>query len=297
MKTPKMLMMIIIAIIGLVLLYCLRGMIIYSLQDGSAIPVTRTNFTVIAHRGASGHAPENTIPAFLTALDMGADWIELDVHLSKDGVPIVIHDATLERTTNGQGTVSDASWLDLSKLDAGSWYGEEFARTPIPSLRQVLDTIGDRATLLIELKVDGQGQLYKGLVDSVLSDIQEANSSKYCILQAFSSEYLKEIKDSQTSIPYHKLIIDEYSPLPFYTDEKWQWGYLNDSLYYQAVNPYFKTLTSGRIASRQRAGYKVYPYTVNQESDMRLLIHWGVNGIITNYPDIALSLRKEASKL
>ena len=271
--------------------YCFRGPLLQALQDGANMPVKRKGFKVIAHRGASGYAPENTLPAFQKALDQGADWIELDLHSSKEGVPVVFHDATLERCTNGEGPVREAAWEDLAQLDAGSWYGEAFQGTKIPNLTEVLERVDGKAAVLIELKLDERGEIYEGLVERVLEDIEAADAQTWCILQAFDSRYLKKIKESGALLPYHKLIVEDYSPFPFYVDEKWQWGYLDTDLEYQAINPYYKTLTPGRIRDRHEEGYEVYPYTVNEESDMRMLLHWGVDGIITNYPDRALRLK------
>ncbi len=273
--------------------YCFRGKIIQALHDGNQVPVTKQDFVVIAHRGASAYAPENTLPAFEKALEMKADWIELDLHASKDGMAIVIHDASLERTTSGQGLVKEKTWEELSGLDAGQWFEEEFKGTKIPSLPEVLQQVNGKAKLLIELKVDEQGNIYPDLVNKVAQDIADAEAHEWCILQAFNSEYLEEIKNRQLKTEYHKLIVDEFSPLPIYVDEGVKWGYLPDNLGFQALNPYYVTLTPGRIQALHRKGLKVFPYTVNDVADMRLLLNWGVDGLITNYPDKAMELKNK----
>ena len=108
----------------------------------------------IAHRGAAGITPENTKLAFLKALDLGADAIELDVQLTRDGECIVFHDETLERTTDGTGLVAETDFETISKLDAGSWFSASFKKLEVPTLEEVLKTIGGRTLINIELKPD-----------------------------------------------------------------------------------------------------------------------------------------------
>lgn len=107
---------------------------------------------IIAHRGASAHAPENTLPAFQLALEQGADGIELDVMLSKDNRLIVIHDSTLERSTNGKGNVLDHSYAELKELDAGAYFGDAFKNTPLPLLDEVYEQFGGKFKINVELK-------------------------------------------------------------------------------------------------------------------------------------------------
>ncbi len=118
-----------------------------------------------AHRGASAQAPENTLAAFGLALELGADGIELDVHLSRDEVPVVIHDETLERTTDGRGKVADRTWADLRALDAGRWFAPSFAGEPVPSLQQALDLVGMRARINVEIKSAAAGQAVLTLLE------------------------------------------------------------------------------------------------------------------------------------
>ena len=110
---------------------------------------------VIAHRGYSGRAPENTLPAFEAAIEAGAPALELDVRLTKDRVPIVFHDATLDRTTNGSGRIDAHDWEEVSKLDAGAWFGPAFAGARVPLLETALAMLADRVLINIELKPDG----------------------------------------------------------------------------------------------------------------------------------------------
>ena len=255
--------------------------------------ITNSSFKVIAHRGYSAVAPENTLSAFQKALDCRADMIELDVHFSKDHQVIVIHDATLQRTTGKNGTVKEATLAELKTLDAGSWFGKNFANEPVPTLEEVIQLVAGKSTLLIEIKVDEQNNTYDGLVTAILQLIEKYEAEEWCILQAFDSEYLREIQQAKTEIRYYKLIVNTHDPVPTYIDTRLRWGMLDKSIPYQAINPYYKSLTPSKIKEWQQEGYEVYTYTVNELDDMKLITEMGVNGIITNYPERAIKLREE----
>ena len=107
---------------------------------------------IYGHRGASGHAPENTLPSFRLAMDMGADGFELDVHMSKDGELVIIHDKTVDRTTNGTGAVKDMTLAELKALDAGGWKGVEFEGLKIPTFREFMELIKDHPPMTIDVE-------------------------------------------------------------------------------------------------------------------------------------------------
>src|SRR5699024_8116448 len=148
----------------------------------------------IAHRGWSSRAPENTIAAFILALNESKiSAIELDVHLSKDGVPVVIHDHTLERTTNGKGTVSTQSALDLVQLDAGISFGPQFVGQKIPLLEEVMALAKGKKRLLIELKQ--MGELYVGLEEKVAELINKYNMYHQVVVISFDHESVRKVKE------------------------------------------------------------------------------------------------------
>ncbi|MEM7550260.1 MAG: glycerophosphodiester phosphodiesterase family protein [Bacteroidota bacterium] len=244
----------------------------------------------IAHRGASGYAPENTISAFIKALDFRPDMIELDIHMSSDGEAIVIHDATLERTTNGEGLVVEKTLSELKKLDAGSWYGGSFSGESIPELGEVLDRINGQSILLIEIK-RGENGVYRGLGKKVVDIIDSRKARPWCIVQAFDSNYIKEVNKYAPGIKTQKLIVQNLDWLPLYVDVKFQTGAPDDDIEIEALNSYYKFLTRSRVDSRHNAGYETYVYTINDEPTMKKLINMGVDGIITNYPDRLLNLK------
>ena len=283
---------IIVLIIGL-FSWIAKGTIYQSVNSVPKLEsITNTNFKVIAHRGYSSKAPENTLSAFKLALDCQADMIELDIHLSKDNQVVVIHDATLKRTSGQEGTIQSKTLAELKQLEVGSWFGKDYANEPIPTLEETIQLVNEKSILLIELKVDENNEVYKGLVAETLKVIEKYQASSWCILQAFDSQYLKEIQTANVNIPYHKLIVNTHEPLPTFIDTKLQWGSLDESIGYSAVNPYYKTLTPNQVKIWQSKGYEVYTYTVNELDNMKQIVDMGVNGLITNYPKRAINLRK-----
>ena len=147
---------------------------------------------VIAHRGASADAPENTIAAFELALEQGADGIELDVHLSADGHPVVIHDFTLERTTNGSGPVSAQRVRDLKRLDAGGWRERRFLGQRVQTLQEVLERFRDRARFWIELKAGSR--VYPGIEERMAAVIGANQYEESTIVQSFDMGSLERLR-------------------------------------------------------------------------------------------------------
>ena len=178
------------------------------------------NFTLIAHRGFSAIAPENTLTAFALALDRGYTDIEFDVQLSRDGVPVIFHDDTVERTTNGQGRVDQLSFGELKSLDAGAWFSKAFTGERIPSLREVLSVFRGRANLHIELK-SHEPELPKKVVGLLMATgwIEDAISPPYrkafrkpqLIISSYDRKHLlRSMKLLPTTI-VHELLVEQIS--------------------------------------------------------------------------------------
>ncbi|MEM6262207.1 MAG: glycerophosphodiester phosphodiesterase family protein [Bacteroidota bacterium] len=239
---------------------------------------------VIAHRGASGTAPENTLSAVKRALEMGADQIEIDVHLSKDGEVIVIHDPTLERTTTGTGTVEEHTLQELKKLDAGTWFSEKFTGEPIPTLEEVLDMIDGKAVLLIEIK-HGKQHLYEGISQKVIERVRKKKAASWVIIQSFETEVVEECIELAPDLEVHKLIVTNIPLLPLYTDGKLRFGSPFSFKGIKGLNPYHKTLSKRFVRKAHKKGWKVFTYTVNEEKAIQRCRELGVDGIITNFPE------------
>lgn len=229
----------------------------------------------VAHRGFSGIAPENTLAAFRLALEQSfVHWIELDVQLSKDGVPVVIHDFTLERTTNGTGRIKDSDWKELQQLDAGSWKNAECLGEKIPTLAQVLDLCHGRVSLNIELKTTGD--MYPGLEKAVLREIMMREMQNEVVLTSFDRSALRRTKELNPEIRTG-LIIDARPDDLAKQLEKLQCSFL--SIGYPHLDRYL-------LRDLTKRGITVMAWTVDDCRIMRRLsaLHPDLM-ICTNWPD------------
>jgi glycerophosphoryl diester phosphodiesterase len=146
---------------------------------------------VVAHRGNSGSAPENTVAAFTQALTAGAEMLELDVRMTRDFFLVVMHDQDIRRTTNGSGKVWDYSLQELRAFDAGQWYGPKFKGERIPTLRQIMDLLPPQVTLNIEVKTDGEPREHIAMEEAVILAVMEKKLEDRTIVSSFDHAYLK----------------------------------------------------------------------------------------------------------
>lgn len=239
---------------------------------------------IIAHRGASGYAPENTLASVQKALDMGVDIIEVDIHLSKDKELIVIHDATLDRTTNGMDEVQDHTLAALKKLDAGGWFDKSFEGEPIPTLREVMKLINGQSVILIEIK-KGKSGIYTGIEQKVVDIIRAFKAEKWSIVQSFEPEVIEKMHKIAPDITLHKLIVGTIPIFSVYHDGKFRARSVYSFDYVQAINPYHYLLTQRFINETHKRGMKVFTYTINDENEIENVLKMGVDGIVTNFPD------------
>ena len=251
---------------------------------------------VIAHRGFSMVAPENTIPAFDLALGAGADLVELDYHHDKAGVPIVLHDATLDRTTDAKalfsGTKIEAkkfAMAELQKLDAGKWFSERYAGTKIPTLSEALDFIQERGVTLIERKAGDPAACVKLL--------REKNLVNEVIVQAFDWEYLADYHQLEPTqilgalgppgtFEGKKLTDAEKVLSPTWIDRAAATG-ARAVVWNKSINPEAVKYAHGK-------NLKVWVYTINDPAVAEQMLAMGVNGIISDNPALiwkAMALR------
>lgn len=270
-----------------IFLILLAGIFACSNSDNSTEPTLDMDKKpiIVAHRGASGYAPENTVSAVKKAIDLKAPYIEIDVHLSKDGEVIVIHDKTLERTTTGKGEVVGHTLAELKQLDAGSWYGEEFKGEPVPTLGDVLEAIDGQAVLLIEVK--NGNQHYEDIEQKVWDIIQQYDALAWCEVQSFHSEVVKNFIALETPLKVHKLIAKRLPAIGMYIDDGLKFGSgTNWENKVVGINPNFKDASKKFVSKLHDDGYTCFVWTVNEKEDMQKMIENGVDGIITNYPDL-----------
>lgn len=220
----------------------------------------------IGHRGAKGHWAENTIESFQKAFDMGAHGIELDVHLSKDGRIVVIHDESIDRTTNGQGLV-----LNMSLEVLQTYLIDQ--RFRIPELGQTLDALQGRGLINIELKTAETAAPVADMIDRYVRDGRYAYRD--FIISSFDWVALQKLRERGTSIPLGVL-----TPV----DLELAVGFAQ-SIQAETIHPYFHLLDADNVRHMQSQNLKVYTWTVNEFEDLQRLKTFGVDAIITDFPD------------
>lgn len=239
---------------------------------------------VIAHRGASGLAPENTLAAVKKALQTEADFIEIDVHESKDGEVVVIHDATVDRTTNGTGAVADLTLAELKKLDAGVKHDSAFAGERIPTLAQVLKAIKGRKKLLVELKKGKE--YYPSLEKKTLQLIREYQAEDWCVLQSFHDPILERIWAADFVIPTHKLLVGKIPFLPIFVDHELKFGGFDRYSEATAINIHRFFASKSFIKSLHSQGFKTFIWTEDKPQNIQKLYELGADGVMTNHPEL-----------
>lgn len=239
---------------------------------------------VFAHRGASAHAPENTLAAFELALQQGADAIELDAKLSADGHVVVIHDATVDRTTGGHGRVRGMSLAELRALSAGSLFSRHFSTEKIPMLEEVLETLGKRT--LINVELTNYNSPRDHLVESVCMLVKKFNLQKHILFSSFYASNLSKARTYLPEVPCGLLALNGLLG-------SWSRSFGFAFGKYAALHPNLADATREQIQRVHRLKGRVHVWTVNAEADMRRLFGWGVDGIFTDDPGLAIRVRGE----
>ncbi len=224
-------------------------------------------FFVVAHRGASAYEPENTLRSVRRALEIGADAVEIDVRLSADGVPVVIHDETVDRTTDGTGRVAEMTLDDLRRLDAGQGEG-------IPTLEEILDEVRGRAILFVELKVD------EAALPS-LRLVRDVGMLDEVLFISFSQNALSRVRADEEGAHIGLIY---FKPSDGIVGAK--------KLGCEFVLPYYRLATGKAIAFAHRMGLRVVPWTVDDLETARELKRRGADGVASNRPDVMMPLRE-----
>lgn len=231
---------------------------------------------IFAHRGAKAVAPENTLPAFQKALDMGVAGIELDVHLSKDGRLVVIHDFTVDKTTNGSGPVRNFTAAELARLDAGSHFDARFAGVGVPTLDEVLDLVAGRCRINVEIKSeDREGG---NEVEALAALLQQRRLYEQVIVSSFNVLTLIKMRYVD---PRMALGLLYSTDLPAHLRRAW----FTPILQPQAVHPYFALVDEPLMSWARSQGCAVNTWTVNDSAEAKRLADLGVDVIISDVPD------------
>jgi glycerophosphoryl diester phosphodiesterase len=237
--------------------------------------------TIFAHRGSSKYAPENTLAAFVLAVEQGADAIELDAKLTADNQVVVIHDQTVDRTTSSAGLVKEKKFSELCKLDAGSHFDNTFAEETIPSLDQVFEAVGRKIFFNIELT--NYTSITDGLPEKVAQLVKKHDLASWVMFSSFNPIALFRARRILPNVPIGLLaLLGERGAWA-----RSRWGKL---LSYQALHPNYLDITQELVEKLHKQGCRVHPYTVNQADDMRNIFRLDTDGIITDDPILAGSI-------
>jgi len=223
-----------------------------------------------AHRGASGHAPENTLSALKWAINLGADMAEIDVQQTADGQLVVFHDDTLERTSTGAGPLGTRTLTELRALDAGSWFSPHHAGEKIPTLVEAITLARGQLELNIELKGDGP---LEGLLDRLCTIIADQRFGDHCVVTSFDHALIDELVAAKPDFATGYIIGREGLPQGVF-------GAKVDLLSLER-----SLVEKAELEFAAAAGKVVHAWTVNDTQEMNRLLAQGVGGVITNYPD------------
>lgn len=241
---------------------------------------------IVAHRGFSGCAPENTHAAFSLAADLGVEAVECDVRLTRDKEVVVIHDKKVDRTTDGHGAVSSLTLQELQSLDAGSWFHRRFSGERILTLDEALDVLQQFQWINIEIKTDGISRHEAGvLVEKTTAQILHRNLEDKVIISSFYHPILvrsyKIAPRIRTAVLYHAILHGSRRPSTL-VRKVGAWGFVGGK----------REVFAPMLRNARRNTIPVFVFTLNTERDLQRWMKRGVTGVVTNFPDRALKVRK-----
>lgn len=238
---------------------------------------------IIAHRGFSGVYPENTMLAFRKAIEIGADGIELDVHLSKDGQVMIIHDEALKRTTGLDGVISDYTRAELEKISAGKTKNDEFGFTPIPSLEEYLAFMAEHKDKFTNIELKTAPVYYPEIEEKTLELVRKFDLEKNIIYSSFNWLSIERMQ---------RLGIISETGLLFSGMKLYNQAHIIKSLGINYFHPDFNDLTDEIVKSYLDNKVGLNVWTVNEIEDMKVCLSWNIDGLITNFPDRAISIAR-----
>ena len=247
--------------------------IIFGQSAGAATNLDTATPKNFAHRGGRKWAPENTLSAFKKSVELGVDGIELDIHKCKSGELVVIHDDTVNRTTNGTGRVKDMTWTQLSELDAGSWYDKKFAGEKLPLLKEVLATVAGKLTINVEIK--NCPTLYDGIADDLIALLETYPHPEKIVISSFDHQVIHSIA---TKTKKYKLAMLGDSII-------FDLGNYAKNVGAQCWNPDFDCVRADSMKAAHDSHLEVNTWTVNKAEDWQHAKDLGVDTIITDDPE------------
>jgi glycerophosphoryl diester phosphodiesterase len=241
------------------------------------------HLVVVGHRGAAGYAPENTIPSFRKAIELGVDAVELDVHMSRDGRIVVIHDDTLDRTTDGTGSVHDRTLAELKRLDAGSKFGRRWRGTRIPTLEEVFEEVGN---FDYRIEVKRGGKVYRGMEGKLLGCVKDYGLLDRVVFTSFDYDALERIRREERWA--HTGIIMQgrvrwFIPMTRKLGCSW-------------INAKHELVTAEDVVAAHLGGLKLGVWTVDTRQAAERTVRLGVDGVTTNYPDVVIDVVRRGGR-
>ncbi|MBZ0291106.1 MAG: glycerophosphodiester phosphodiesterase [Anaerolineae bacterium] len=242
---------------------------------------------VFGHRGASAYAPMNTIPAFELALKQGADGIELDVHRSLDGHAVIIHDFTVDHTTDGSGIITEKTLEQIKSLDAGRWFSDSYRGLQIPTLNEVFEAVGHK--LFINIEIKSESQITDGVEQVTADVIAQHNMQQRVIVSSFNPLTLSRFRAIMPDVPIGFLyapgsVVDTHAVMR------------QLDLAYEAEHPHHSMIDEAFMQQARSYGRYVNTWTVNEPERALVLRDLGVNAIITDKPDVMLTALRPTNK-
>lgn len=240
----------------------------------------------IAHRGFSGKYPENTMLAFKKAVEAGADGIEFDVHFSKDGELVIIHDELLDRTTNGMGAVSDYTYEELSKFDASAGFAGVYGFNKIPTLREYFEFVKPIEGFITNIELKTGVKEYSGIEKAVLELIDEFELADRIIISSFNHYSVMRIKALNSDIKCGFL------------DSSWiyDFGEYTKTRGVECVHPHYVSLNNESVTEIKSNSIQINTWTVNSEEEVERLFYLGIDAVIGNYPDMVKNVLERLKK-
>ncbi|QJD83151.1 glycerophosphodiester phosphodiesterase [Cohnella herbarum] len=272
---------------NVLLLFSVVGLILWVADNEDVLDHVfskEEKIVTVAHRGASGYAPESTLASYRLGIRMNADYIEIDLQETLDGELIAMHDETVNRTTNGSGRVKSLSLDEIKSLDAGSWFNEkhqiyareEYVNEKVPTLREIFEAFGKDTRYMLEVKSPEENP---GLEEKMWALVTEFDLADHIAVQSFSKESLLKIREWDTDVPLFQLLW--YSRPAYISDTRLQ----EISGYANGIGVNFLRINESFVHKVKNAGLLMYPYTVNYQLNMDKALKWGVDGVHTDYPD------------
>jgi len=251
---------------------------------------THKNIIVTGHRGAGGLAPENTLAAIQLGLDLGVDRIEIDIHQTKDNHLVVLHDRSLRRTTTGSGFVKQKNLDEILKYSAGYKFNKYYIKEKVPTLEQVIDLIDGRAELLIETKYSFM--YYPNIERHLINVIKNKNAKNWCKVISFNDRALFRIHKLDKEIKLGKLFVGKHAKLPLSFDKGVNIKPLKRYHFVDEIIVKHVYATTAIIEKVHEFGKQLHVWTVNDEETIKKLVDRGVDGIISDYPNLLMKFKQ-----